>query len=1262
MNAQTHPAQEPMSHTPTTPESQILQAESFDLWGSRLIEASAGTGKTWTIAALYLRLVLGHGAEHAFERPLRPSEILVMTFTRAATRELSDRIRERLLDAAQCFRDEKPVDAHDEFLANLMSAYAPGPERNRAAWALAMAAESMDDASVHTIDAWCQRMLREHAFDSGSLFDEELVADEETMRIEAVQDYWRQECYALAAEPLSQVLDIWRDVDALAKDMRELLSQEIPQQVEGVTLAEVLSRATAQRAEGLEKIKDGWATRAQTMQDWLDNQTTTKNSDWDGRKLSPKNYGTWLGALKDWANDPTAEGKPDLKTGWDRFTPEGLMGARKPDAAPIALPQEFTLFAELQRALDQLPECDVAVRLHAAAKVAQRLLQLKRQTNSFGFSDMLHRLNAALRGANGPRLRERILAQYPAIMIDEFQDTSPLQYQIFDQIYGTKNNDRHSALLLIGDPKQSIYGFRGADIYSYLQARRATAGRHYVLQTNYRSTGALVGVVNQLFARADALRSEGAFMYRKVGDDPLPFVQVQAHGRKEDLVTADGTLPALTLVHDLDVRNSEDTRRLFAARCAEQIASWLNDPEAGFAQHVKPGEPDKPLRPIRPADIAVLVRTGKEAMAVRRELGRRSVASVYLSDRDSVFQSDEAKDLVHWLHAVAAPQDVRRVRAALATRTVGLSLDELGWLASNDEAFDERCEQLRQLRTVWQLQGVLAMLRQTLHQLGLASRWLGVPDGERKLTNFLHLAELLQTASTALDGEQALIRWLLTEMSEGGSEGDEQIVRLESDADLVKVITIHKSKGLEYPLVCLPYATTFREKDRKITSFVNLADEDGNRELLLQFSKEELALADRDRLREDLRLLYVALTRARHALWVGFSALRIGNSPACVSHKSGAGYVLGGTEPIAGSDWLAPLQEFAAKSSGIVLQPADETTPRTALTRLVVEAELQSRPIYTAKFERDWAIGSFSRLTRDLTPLHASAPRSALALIVDTSDLSPIQTPRPADDEPDVEVGFANSLAVQPPKGSPSAAPWHSFKKGAQAGNFLHDQLEWLSAEGFALAGNELLATQLSRRCERAGRGAYAQGVVSWLTELVQTPLPGPDAALVDLEHVLPEMEFWLPTQRFDAKEIDDQCRKHILVGVERPALATQQLNGMLMGFADLVFEHQGRYWVLDYKSNFLGEDDASYDAEAMARSMGEHRYDVQAAIYMLALHRLLKLRLGVTYKPELHLGGAVYLFLRGLKGPQSGVCHIPVSPPLLQALDAMLAQEESPA
>ena len=1261
--------------------TQALQPLPFDLWGSRLIEASAGTGKTWTIAALYLRLVLGHGGEHGFGRALRPAEILVMTFTRAATRELSDRIRARLLLAAQWFRHEQPAGASDPLLESLVSDYAEGPARAHAAWLLSQAAHSMDDAAVHTIDAWCQRMLTEHAFDSGCLFDESLVADEAAMRLEATQDYWRQSCYPLALEPLTQVLAVWPTLDALIADMKSLLGQDIAPTAAVGTLAQALHQATTARAQALKEAKVGWAERATTMQDWLDDQTASKNKGWDGRKLSAKHYTGWLTTLRDWATGVIDADIPALKTGWTRFTPAGLQAARIDGAAAIAIPSVFAEFAQLQPALEHLPCVADHLRRHAAASVAQRLLLLKRQSGSFGFADMLTRLDTALTSAQGERLRARILAQYPVVLIDEFQDTSPLQYRIFDHLYRTQANARDSALLLIGDPKQSIYGFRGADMDSYLQARHATSGRHYVLDTNFRSTQALVGAVNHWFAQADRAQPEGAFLYRQGTDNPLPFVPVRANGRAETLVAAHGPVPAMTLVHDLQLRHAQATRQLFGARCAEQIVTWLNDAQAGFAA------PDTPHTPLRAADIAVLVRTGKEADAVRRELARRGVASVYLSDKDSVFASAVAHDLLHWLRAVAAPHDVRLVRAALATRLVDLSLAELTWLASDDDAFDARSAQLRQLRSVWQTQGVLAMLRQTIHQLGLAARWLRNLDGERLLTNLLHLAELLQSAASALDGEQALIRWLQSALGAVGAQSDEQVVRLESDADLVKVVTIHKSKGLEYAVVCLPFATSFRKQERRSTRFVKLPDAHGNRQLHLQYDDAQLALADHERLREDVRLLYVALTRARHALWLGFSALKVGTSDVCVSHQSAAGYLLAGTDALDSEGWLRQLTQFAGAHhapNALVLQAAEATIPRTPLNVPMASLTLHDAPNYSATFERHWKIGSFSQLVRDLAPTASG------------SELSPLHMHRPADDEPDTATNGTNgsnetinahetintintistnntnntndtgaatdSIAATGVAQNPIAPDCHSFPKGAEAGNFLHDQLEWLAGEHFCLPGNAPVTQRLQRRCQHSAWSAHADTVVAWLTQVVQTRLPGPHAALQDLTHVLPEMEFWLPVDRIDAPQLDAHCRQHLLGGAPRPALAERQLHGMLMGFADLVFVHQGTYWVLDYKSNYLGATDAAYDSATMTAAMAQHRYDVQAAIYLLALHRLLQLRLGAHYNPAQHLGGAVYLFLRGVNGPQQGVCLVPASLPLLQALDAMLNLAGDPA
>jgi exodeoxyribonuclease V beta subunit len=1257
MSAPGNPSQAAASHG--------LQPLQFPLWGSRLIEASAGTGKTWTIAALYLRLVLGHGGEQGFNRPLMPPDILVMTFTRAATRELSDRIRARLIEAVQCFRGEAEPAAHDAFLRDLRNAYPEGPVREAAAWRLDMAAQCMDDAAIHTIDAWCQRMLREHAFDSGNLFDETLEADESQRQTEAAQDYWRQQCYPLSGELLEVALGVWPDVHALAQDMQALLRERVPATAGAGTLAECIAQTRQQREQQLLTLAEGWEARAERMLHWIEGELDGSAALWNKRMLQARYYRGWFASLSAWAQDPLNTALELSDSARKRLCPEGMAEAFKGSPMDLLLPTEFAALEQLQAALAALPSIGVTLRLHAAVQVQQRLLWLKRQAGTFGFADMLQRLDGALAGENGAALRASILAQYPVALIDEFQDTSPLQYRLFEQIYRTAENAVGSALLLIGDPKQSIYGFRGADIYSYLQARAATEGRHYVLDTNFRSTQALVQAVNQWFEQAEARAGEGAFMFRTGQGNPLPFEAVKAQGRKEVLLHGGQPLPALTIAwdgaDDAPLGN-DDIRRRGAEFCASQIVQWLMDEGTGFA------EEGRPLQRLRPADIAVLVRTGKEATAVRRALARRAVASVYLSDQDSVFASSEAQGLLLWLRAVAAPLDGLAVRAGLAAPLMGLSFDELAHLASDDEAFDARSEQLKELHSLWLRLGVLAMLRQTLYRFGLPARWLAQIGGERRLTNYLHLAELLQSASAQLEGEQALIRWLATQIEAPGATGDAQVVRLESDADLVKVVTVHKSKGLEYPVVCLPFGGSFRPVDGKAAYLLLPAQIDGApaRTLVLDYDSTQLAQADKERLREDLRLLYVALTRPRHALWMGLAPMKRGNSKNCTNEQGAAGYLLAGDAQQSVAGWRASLAALAQRSAQIAVLDLPTELP---LAQRYVSAQeppaLREAPVYEAMFDRRWGIGSFSSLTRAMAA--ASLPVLPVAAQNPAGDERTLQPAEDGEAGPDWTAldawPLAGAAGTRTGAGTRSDAPvWHRFMRGPVVGNFLHDQLEWLAAEDFALApealAEEPLATRLLRRCERAGRQAQAADALQWLRAVVHQPLAPLDLTLAQLgqgDGLLPEMEFWLPAQRLSAERIDALCRQHILPGQPRPRLPERELHGMLMGFADLVFEHAGRYWVLDYKTNHLGPDGTAYTQRALELAMLEHRYDVQAALYLLALHRLLQSRLRQAYDPAQHLGGALYFFLRGLDGEAMGMQVLQPPLALLEELEALL-------
>jgi exodeoxyribonuclease V beta subunit len=1200
--------------------SQMLAPLHFPLKGSRLIEASAGTGKTWTIAALYVRLVLGHGGEAGYVRPLLPSEILVMTFTRAATRELSDRVRARLVEAAHCFRGAQPA-AHDSFLSELIDAYPDAGERLKAAHRLTLAAEAMDECAIFTIDAWCQRMLREHAFESGSLFDEELVSSEEGLFRDAVRDYWRLHVYPLEGEALAGLLGCWKNLEALESGMRQLIRHAslFPDTGEEA-LAQMILRVADSQKTLAASLKPGWSERVERMAAWVE----TNRKGLSGKTMRQASLDACFDALRAWASDADAV-MPDegFAKFWDKLLPEKIVAAfNKGFSADV--PADFDAVALLQQQLAACEPLAHHIQRHAACRIAQRVLELKRRRRQFGFDDMLTRLRVALESGNGDALARRITSQYPVAMMDEFQDTSPEQYRIFDRLYRIAENPQELGLFLIGDPKQAIYGFRGADIHSYLAARRATEGRHYLLGTNFRSTAALVKAVNHVFLHAEgradspsqAGHPAGAFRFRRHGDNPVPFEAVDANGREEYLMASDGPVPAMTLwcCSDADM-STEDYREHFAARCAEQIVALLNDDKAGFVAGNK-------FTALKPADIAVLVRDRHEANAVRRALQRRRVPSVYLSDKDSVFNSVVAADVLQWLHAAANPLDASLARAAFATRTAGLSLHELAHLAADDMAWDARIEQLKAWRGIWQRQGVLAMLRRFIHELGLPARLLRETGGERDLTDLLHLAELLQAASLNLDGEHALIRWLAEQINGDGDGGDERILRLESDAELVQVITVHKSKGLEYPLVFLPFAVSAKVVDKRNRRFFAYVDEAGTRRIDFTLSDEARDALDAARMEEDLRLLYVALTRARHALWLGVVSLKD------KIHDCAFGYLLGGGAKIDGTALMARLQEMRADCGAIAILDATAEAGHTPLSRRTHQPALREIPGYAAEFERNWKIASYSSITRELGNL--PTPTTSLA-------------DKLAEDDDRLALGKLQD------------SPWHRFPRGSLPGQFLHAQLEWMACEGFAIIDEPTFESRLRARCERAGWGHRQDDTVAWLRAVAGTPLPPLGAALRELNVTMPEAEFWFPANDFATGKLDQLCQRYLIDGQARAPLSPRQVHGMLRGFKDLVFEHGGRYWVMDYKSNALAPNDAGYHCDALAAGMAACRYDVQGAIYLLALHRLLRSRLGEAYDPQTQLGGAIFYFLRGLDNPETHGCyHLPAHAELLEALDEL--------
>ena len=1450
-----------------TEQPRRVEPLHFPLWGSRLIEASAGTGKTYTIAALYLRLVLGHGERGtasldaayppdvdmgflegrkppqeatAFREALTPPKILVVTFTEAATLELRDRIRARLAEAAAFFRasaeaveagadldvlvpgsvpDQDLVGGQpapdvasagevlavlpkaDPFLQGLRDAY-PASQWSERAHTLQLAAEWMDESAISTIHGWCNRMLREHAFDSRGLFNQTLSTDTSELLAEACRDYWRNFCQGLPLEAARVLQGWWADPDALQKEVQSLLSDLDALSGEGRSPAEAIGEAQQQRRQQLQALKapwrEGWIEELGGMLDAGREKPAASRKGkggvepvseaqpeqafpigWlNGSKVKTSNQAQWLQLLRDWVDDADMA-KPGLsETAMNRLTPDGLRdafgkGVDAQDPALVAMLEHPALaaMAALPGKLAALPDGRQATLLHAARWIEARYRRARDQRSEMSFDDLLRQLAQALASEGGERLAERIRTQFPVAMIDEFQDTDPVQYSIFDRVYRVEKNCPEQALILIGDPKQAIYAFRGADIHTYLRAREATRGRHYTLDTNFRSSKAMVGAVNHVFEVAEQ-RPGGAFRFGAVSDDrhgagaavSLPFLAVKAQGRKEiwqDTKYPGGAAPALvawTMPEDagnrLNAKSGHVSKGAYTAHYAEvtarEIARLLQagaEGQAGFARPVRlaeqpghAGEGDsRRVSGVRPADIAVLVNSGREADAVRKALRAQGIRSVYLSEDESVYASPVVPALVRWLQAAAEPASGRLLRAALGTALCGLDALQLERLVHDELHWEERVAQFQRYREIWRSQGILPMVRHMLQDFGVVPRLLA-QGGERQLTDLLHLSELLQQASTRLEGEHALVRYLQEQRDAPEGEREARRQRLESDDARVRVVTVHKSKGLEYPLVFLPFFCAVRPVEAK-DALLRWHDADGRLRLVPGRSADDeiVAAADAERLGEDLRKLYVALTRARHATWVGLGALENLN-------RSAAGHLLGlSGESGDGHRLFAALQEqvgqwregiapgaVAVEEASLPADGQDEGgVTQAALWRSSERtsgrgaAAWKTPPMLPGQSWPRWWIASYSALEVEDVATTLSLPDSSSdqgvhERVAAHGDVEPVKPVAGDGWEPGRNVGESDAPygdsaltdtwaeqrmadavwqrhLVQAAEASALAlvdadqgagglgSSVHDFARGPQAGTFLHGLLEWAGRQGFAALAKDpvRLAEQVRWRLQRMPDWQPWQSLLTdWLVRLLTQPLPldaggrgrapesTPDApvdaghapsdgvscfTLAGLRQYQVEMSFMLAVQGIDLPALDAWVRQHTFSGAARPPLLPGQLNGMLKGFIDLVFEHEGRFHVLDYKSNWLGASDEAYRGETMQAAVLAHRYELQYLFYLLALHRLLKVRLP-DYDYDRHVGGALYLFLRGSGAPSRGVFAARPPRAVIETLDAAFA------
>ena len=1264
--------------------------------GTTLLRASAGTGKTHSITDCVLWLIA--------ERELEVGEILVVTFTEAATAELRDRVRRRLR-AALDFLHGTPVDPKKQDLVEIVEWLVSRVGRGAMERRLESALRDFDQAEISTIHGFCNRTLQRHAFESGVEFDVELVTDLSDLIEEVARDFWVRRLHD-APEVILRALEMagvdLGKVTTLAKIVAE--NPELP-----VELSPFEAENTPQ------EVFDAWQAAWQcAREEWGRGREEAvaiiREAVNEGRL--PRIVGDKI---------PDEDGFARWVAGVDGYFAE----ARTPDSElPEKLDPVFTCNVKkaFQKTREGHPVFDafgellassrsVATAVYAVVRelylelvevVRRDVAQRKREQRIRTFSDLLHDLRAALASSeNGATLREALSTRYKAALLDEFQDTDPVQWEIFREVFANLAGQ----LCLIGDPKQAIYSFRGADIHTYLAAKKS-AQHSDSLGTNYRSDEGLVDAVNHLF---DPERLPHAFIL------PIPYTSVSAHHRGKRLDLGRDRAPLeIRFCRRADADMAKDSRGNetgVKAEWARQHVSSLVTSDIVDLLESRPmlSTGDEP-HPLEPRDIAILVRTNKQARVVQGALREASIPSVLHGDV-SVFATLEATELSLLLAAIVEPSNVRAAKTALSTELIGFRASLLADIEEKEVQLWERwVGRLRAWRSRWLDDGFMRMFRQVLNDRNTSERVLAWVDGERRMTDLLHLAELIHSeASRSRLGPRSSLSWLKGQIEDSDVVGDASELRLESDSDAVEIITMHKAKGLQYPVVYCPFLWAgVRAGDAE---FLRYHHSDSRRLDITpkhagSYPSEKqvkIAAAKLEAHAEDMRLLYVALTRAEYrcvVYWGWFNT----------AATSPLNYLLHGRKPAppeegkrsskkkAKPPWQAQLDEAKGRykkltdqemldrleaisdgSGGTIevtsrvlaavnVNPSRYRGPSAATASTLKAREWRrSKPI-----DRLWRRGSFSALTR----LHGPAPdpnegKENDEVLAHESEAAILELHSsfvndPATEAPGAANGSGQSIggsALEPAlpalageTESPDEAREIILTRdllpgGRHTGNFFHELYEHLD-----FTKPEEIGDAVIKKLDDFGFDS--QSLSEPLSAAVRASLDAPmgdpsdtfSLADIPFSDRICELEFDFPVSGGLAArgELTKEGLSEVFRAQGSPVvpegyadrllgLGFSPLRGFMTGAIDLIFRRNGLWYVADYKSNYLGDDLLDYEPDKLAIAMSEGHYFLQYHLYTLATHRWLRWRLP-SYSYEESFGGVFYFFLRGMAARDGAV------------------------
>jgi len=1183
--------------------------QTAPLKGGTLIEAGAGTGKTYALVGLFLRMIVELG--------LRIEQILVVTYTKAATEELKTRIRNRLTAARNAFGGG-PVD--DDALASMVHT---APDIKEALQRIETALTDFDRAAIFTIHGFCQRLLQQYAFETGHLFQSDLVQDRRIMVREMVEDFWRRYISSAPYELAHFALHQLKGPDQLSKVL----------QLCAYPLVRVLPKTEKPRLSSIR----GWRREADALlRQWAADKARILNL-----LLDPGMHARFYGKCEASALQPTKTYRQlrlaEFSAAIDQWNGKYPLDDKSVKYLRSSLIAKYTkkghaipghaFFDTCERALagqeqmvGQMASYLCYLKARLVRQTHQLLDQKKRSRNILFFDDLLLKVHAALAGKQGYVLSQTVRSQYCAALVDEFQDTDPLQYEIFQRLFSRPPH----ILFMIGDPKQAIYSFRGADLFSYLKASEDVQSRT-TLDRNWRATPTLVKAVNTLFEN-----HAHPFGFKNINFTPAVAADEKMKGAQWPLKL--WYLTNTSADENAKPVNQADAGHAIVAAVAQEIVRLLSDPR----------------NDLEPRQIAVLTRTHRQSQTIKDALVHRKVPAV-LHSAGSIFDTREAEAMARLLAAVAEPNNPKKIRAALLDPIFDLYATDFHLGMENPgKQWQDRWSAFHHDHQTWIRYGVYAMLRGLMVRQKAKVKLLCLPDGERRITNVLHLAELLHQAENEHHlGPEALVHWLDFQR-QSPDDSDENQLRLESDARAVRIVTMHKSKGLQFDVVFCPFTWGGVRMSKDGVVFHDAAYHDrltislgGN------VSMEHQLQARKELFSENLRMLYVALTRAKYRCYMIWGRIH-------GAELSAPAYLLHGSQmELTDGDWLSPLERrMKALTEDDMVQELQQLAKRS-----MDSIEVEPLPASTNMVCRTDGVaqtpGPHRVLRREIADIWRMASFSSL-----TAGLSHEQNEWPDRD-------FNNASSVESEEAAAKYDCLLDFPKGAHAGLFFHDLLENWDHTGKDPSGQIDLV-----RGKLVAHGFQLQ----WLplinrfldhlaTKVLSTPTTDFALSQVPPDHRVNEMEFHFALKHFASAQLRNcfvQHDSHQLGGSvvrQLDRLTFAPMQGFMKGFMDTVFQHGQQYYLVDWKSNHLGRDPDDYGVDNLAQSMVEDYYFLQYHLYTVALNRLLQQKVN-GYDYDRHFGGVFYIFLRGIDENPSGDTGVFYAKPgvsLIRALDELM-------